>query len=208
MTHNKSAEGVFTRRDGEHTYFIEAVCLFGPICILMISALVYALIPNSWLEVDALIALGDWGRSVWPKLDYDAEMLDVSGRGMAFTLYVLYCAGVLILHFSLMLPITWWAIGKSSERLTYPQTSAFWAIPLALLILVFWNVFERGFFGSSTSASRALTGGSVLWFWTALVWGGLAMFLGGAIVVIAKLWTHGRPEDRDEYERRISRESE
>ena len=79
-------------------------------------------------------------------------------------------------------------------------------IPVALLFLTFWNVVETGLLTSNASMARAITNGSILWFWTALVWGAFSMTLGAAVIVLAKLWTHGQPENSYEYLQRIPRE--
>lgn len=197
-------EAIFSRRDGERTYLIEMLCIFGVISILMVSALVFAIMPNNLLESDSIAAIDHWARSNWPKLDHDAKVLDAStpGRGARYSVFLVYCAGVMIVFLGTTLPITWWAITKSSERLSYPQSSALWKIPIGLLVLLLWNVFETFSFGSNTSVSRAIIGSSTLWFWTALLWGAFGMTWGGVGIVVAKLWIHGLPENKYEYEQR------
>lgn len=204
----KQIEAVFTKRDGAWTYSIERACIFGALVILMASAPVAALVPNSWLQVDLLAAIDNWARGVWPKLHHDAGVLDAASpmRGVRYSLFLLYCVGVMIIVLAVTVPASWRSIKISSERLTYPQSSALWKIPIALLVLIFWNVFETGFFGSKTSVSRGITAGWALWFWTALLWGAFSMTLGATMIVAAKIWTHGRPEGSYEYLQRMPRE--
>lgn len=204
----KRVEAVFTKRDGERTYFLERACILGAVFILMASAPLAALVPDSWLQVDSLAALDHWARGIWPKLNHDAGVLDAASpvRGMRYSLFVLYCISIMAVVLLVTVPMAWRSIKSSSERLTYPQSSALWKIPVALLFLIYWNVIETGFFGSTTSVGRGITLTWSLWLWTALVWGASAMTLGGAMVVLAKIWTHGRPENSYEYMQRMPRE--
>jgi len=205
---DKEVEAVFTQRDGDRTFLIERIFVFGVISVLMGSALVVWAIPDIWFGSGILAADDQWFRGIWPKLARDAAVLDTASplRGTKYALFVAYCVGVTFAVVTLMLPIVWRAIGKSSQRLTYPQSRALWIIPLALLFLIYWNGFETGFFGSDTSVARAITRGSVLWFWTALLWGASAMALAATAIVVAKLWTHGLPENNYEYYQRRGRE--
>ncbi len=170
----KRAETVFAERDGEWTYLIERICVFGTILVLMVSAPFAAIVPDNWLQLDVLVGIDRWGREAWPKLYHDAGVLDGTSvvRGVRYALFVLYCVGVAIAVLSVTIPITWQAISRSSERLTYPQSRSLWKVPLGLLLLLLWNGFETGLlFGSDTSVSRAIIGGYGLWLWTALTWG-------------------------------------
>lgn len=174
----------------------------------MVSAPFAAMVPDSWLQLDAVAAIDRWGRGIWPKLYHDAGALDAANpmRGVRYVLFLLYCVTVTIAVLVITFPITWQAIGRSSERLTYPQSGALWKVPLGLLFLLFWNIFETGFFTSDTSVSRAIAGSSVLWFWTALLWGAFGMTWGMAGILVAKMWTHGPPENSYEYKQRMLNE--
>lgn len=202
---DKWPEAVFTRRDGERTHAIEQASLFGCIVILMASALVVAFVPGSWIQSDMLMGVTDALRGAWPKLDHDVAQLQAEdpARGQKYAVFAAYCAVVTFLFSIVAVPVTWWAIGRSSVRLTYPQSRALWKIPVALAVLVLWMFFETISFDGDTGMGRTLTRSGGLWFWTALLWGGLAMLWGGAVIVAAKLWRHGMPETADEYDQRI-----
>lgn len=202
---DKWPEAVFTRRDGELTHAIEQAGMFGCLVILMVSALAAAVIPARWLQSDMLTGITDALRAAWPKLDHDVAQLRAEdpARGQKYAVFAAYCGVVTLLFSAAAAPLTWWAIGRSSVRLTYPQSRALWAIPIALAVLVIWIFFETISFDGDTGKGRALTRSGVLWFWTALQWGALAMFWGGAVIVAAKLWRHGMPETPDEYDQRM-----
>jgi len=202
---DKWPEAVFTRRDGALTHAIEQACLFGCIAILMVSALAIAVIPVSWMQSETLTDITDAVRGFWPKLDHDVALLQAEdpARGLKYAAFAAYCGAVTLLFSIAVAPLTWWAIGRSSVRLTYPQSGAFRKIPAALAVLVIWIFFETMSFDGDTGMGRALTRSAGLWFWTALLWGALAMFWGGAVIVAAKLWRHGMPESTDEYDQRM-----
>lgn len=147
---------MFTRQDGDRTFVIERACCFGVFFVLMASALFVAVMPLSLFQTNLFATIDQWGRSIWPKLRYDTGMLDMLGPplGTKFALFELYCAGVSTAFLAIMLPVTWCAILRSSQRLTYPQSSAFWKVPIALIVVIYFAFLKRG----SLPVTRALAG--------------------------------------------------
>ncbi len=130
-------EAVFTRRDGERTHAIVQASQFGCIVILMASALAITIIPESWIQSDMLMGITDALRGGWPKLDHDVAQLQAEdpARGQKYAVFAAYCAAVTLIFSIVAAPTVWRAIGRSSVRLTFPQSGALWKIPVALAVL-------------------------------------------------------------------------
>lgn len=195
--------------DNLHAQGLARSYFYASVIVIMCSAVVFALVPNSWFESDILASSSKWAREIWPKLDHDATVLDARAnlRGTKHIVFVIYCGFVMLTGSAIALPLIARSIlMRASRRLTYPESGVWWKALLCVLVLVYFNVFETSLVGSSQRLGRSVTDSWFLWFWTALLWWALFIAAGTAIVFAIRLCRYGFPESKEDYLWRKNRE--
>lgn len=185
-------------KENEYAHAFAQRYFYGIMFVMMFFAALFSLLPNSWFTSETLIFVSHWVRSSWPKLGYDAGVLEAVGAisGNKYTIFVLGCAGIMTIGTAAVLPIIAWHLCRgSAQPLSSAEIGVWWKALIVILVFVYFTIFDTGLMGSDTRLGRAVTRSWWVWFWNALLWCAQFLALGSLTVFTLRRWRFGVAED-------------
>lgn len=197
-------------QDDARTYALAKGYFYGSLVFIMCSAALFAVLPNVWFASEMCDALSREARLVWPKLDHDVPILEAvaSGRGIKYSIFVLYCACILMAGTVIKLPtIIHGLLRGGDQRLAHSEAQVWWKALAGIVILAYFTLFDTGLVGSPLKLGHTVTLSWGVWFWTALLWWMQFMAFGTLVVFTARRLRFG-PAGEEWEERFKSRQAQ